>query len=145
MDGGGTTPGAGQGTGLALWANMLPPIATVVSRASSATLKILVVVSKPLILKLLPSSCKFNFVLFAAMGKLLLSSSIPAFIGGVFVKLFGKRIVHPHKVLQESRQRFAAVRSHCGNLHQLVRGLARMIRIFLDRVAISVSRMTIWR
>src|SRR6185312_17279018 len=96
---GGTVVGAGQGTGFRLCAAMLAPIATLTIRASRATLNILLIVSKPVILKLLPSSCKLAFLLIAAMGNLFFLCRILAQSNAAVLKLFGERILHPHKVL----------------------------------------------
>src|SRR5690349_3394421 len=59
--GGGNTVGVGNGTGFRLWADMLAPIAIISSSRTPATRRIFFVCSKPVILKLLPSSF-FNFV-----------------------------------------------------------------------------------
>src|SRR6478735_7511226 len=101
--GGGTTAGVGNGTGFRLWAAMLAPITIISSSRTPATRRIFFVCSKPVILKLLPSS-SFNFVVLLCLAAWGIPSS-PVRITvrpGVAVSrnLVGP-IVYPQQVLQE--------------------------------------------
>src|SRR5579864_1499073 len=137
--GGGTTAGAGKGTGFRLWAEMLAPSTIISNSRTPATLRIFFVCSKPVILKLLPSS-SFNFVTvlcLADWGKASCSCRT------VLCRKLIAAIGHPQQVFQERRQRFTAILSSRWNFHELRRGLPRMFRVHDHRIAIRALRMTV--
>src|SRR5712671_4371357 len=111
--GGGTTAGAGKGTGFRLWADMLAPITIISNSRTPATLRIFFVCSKPVIWKLLPSS-SFNFVTVLCLADR--GKSFNSRCTASCRKLVGA-IGHPQHVFQECRQRFAAIFSDCWNFH----------------------------
>src|SRR5678815_2585487 len=137
--GGGTTVGVGKGTGFRLWADMLAPSTIISNSRTPATLRIFFVCSKPVILKLLPSS-SFNFVTvlcLADWGKA--SNSCRTVLCRKLIAAIG----HPQKVFQEGRQRFAAIFPGRWNFHELVRGLPRIFRVWDHRIAIRAVWMTV--
>src|SRR3954467_10881035 len=94
--GGGTTAGVGKGTGFRLWADMLAPITIISNSRTPATLRIFFVCSKPVILKLLPSS-SFNFVTVLCRDRGKSSSSCRT----AFCRKLVGPIGHPQHVLQK--------------------------------------------